>query len=37
MVGVGAAAATVGSTFLYLAPRPGTTSLGATAGVTGSF
>jgi hypothetical protein len=37
MVGLGAAAATVGSTFLYLAPRPGTTSLGATAGVTGSF
>jgi hypothetical protein len=37
MIGVGAAAATVGSTFLYLAPRPGTTSLGATAGVAGSF
>jgi hypothetical protein len=37
MIGVGAAAATVGGTFLYLAPRPGTTSLGATAGVSGSF
>ncbi len=37
MIGVGAAAATVGSTFLYLAPRAGTTSLSATAGVAGSF
>ena len=37
MIGVGAAAATVGGVFLYLAPRPGTTSLGATAGVSGSF
>jgi len=37
MVGVGAVAATMGGVFLYLAPRPGPTSLGATAGVTGSF
>jgi hypothetical protein len=37
MIGVGAAAATVGGTFLYLAPRPGTTALGATAGVAGAF
>ena len=37
MVGVGAAAATVGGVFLYLAPHPGTTTLGASAGISGSF
>jgi hypothetical protein len=37
MIGLGAAAATVGGVFLYLAPRPGTTTLGATAGLSGSF
>jgi hypothetical protein len=37
MVGVGAVAATMGGVFLYLAPQPGTTSLGASAGVAGSF
>lgn len=37
MIGLGAAAATVGGTFLYLAPRSGTTTLGATAGVAGTF
>ena len=37
MIGVGAASATVGGVFLYLAPRPGTTTLGASAGVAGTF
>ena len=37
MVGVGAAAATVGGVFLYLAPQPGTTTLGASAGFSGTF
>ena len=37
MIGVGAAAATVGGVFLYLAPHPGVTTLGASAGVAGSF
>ena len=37
MIGVGAVAATMGGVFLYLAPQPGTTSLGASAGVAGSF
>jgi len=37
MIAVGAAAATVGGVFLYLAPQPGRTSLGATAGLSGSF
>jgi len=37
MIGIGAAAATVGGVFLYLAPRPGTTTMGASAGVAGSF
>jgi hypothetical protein len=37
MIGVGAAAATVGGVFLYLAPHPGTTTMGATAGVAGRF
>jgi hypothetical protein len=37
MMGLGAAAATVGGVFLYLAPRPGTTTLGANVGLSGSF
>ena len=37
MVGVGTAAATMGGVFLYLAPRPGMTTLGASAGVAGTF
>jgi hypothetical protein len=37
MIGVGAAAATMGGVFLYLAPQPGTTTMGATAGVAGTF
>ena len=37
MIGVGAAAATVGGVFLYLAPQPGTTTIGASAGVAGTF
>lgn len=37
MIGLGAAAATVGGVFLYMAPRPGTTTLGATVGLSGSF
>jgi hypothetical protein len=37
MVGVGAAAATIGGVFLYLAPQPGTTTMGASAGVRGTF
>jgi hypothetical protein len=37
MIGAGAAASTIGVVFLYLAPRPGTTSLGASAGIAGSF
>jgi hypothetical protein len=37
MIGLGAAAATVGGVFLYLAPRPGHTFMGATAGISGSF
>jgi hypothetical protein len=37
MVGVGAAAATIGGVFLYLAPQPGSTTLGASAGVRGTF
>jgi hypothetical protein len=37
MMGVGAVAATMGGVFLYLAPRSGNTSLGATAGIAGSF
>jgi len=37
MVGVGAVAATIGGVFIYLAPRPGTTTVGATTGVSGTF
>jgi PEGA domain len=37
MVGLGAAAATMGGVFLYLAPHPGTTTIGASAGVGGTF
>jgi hypothetical protein len=37
MMGIGAAAATTGGFFLYLAPRSGTAPAAATAGVTGSF
>jgi hypothetical protein len=37
MIGIGAAAATMGGVFLYMAPQPGTTSMGASAGVSGSF
>jgi hypothetical protein len=37
MIGLGAAATTVGGVFFYLAPRPGTTTLGATVGLSGSF
>ena len=37
MIGAGAAASTIGGVFLYLAPRPGTTSLSACAGIAGSF
>jgi hypothetical protein len=37
MIGVGAAAATLGGVFLYMAPQPGTTTLGASAGVAGTF
>jgi len=37
MIGVGAAAATLGGVFLYLAPQPGTTTISATAGVAGRF
>jgi hypothetical protein len=37
MIGLGAAAATAGGAFLYLAPRTGTTTLGATVGLSGSF
>jgi hypothetical protein len=37
MIGLGAAAATVGGVFLYLAPRPGTTTLGANVGLSGAF
>jgi hypothetical protein len=37
MFGAGAAAATVGGFFLYLAPHPGTTTMSASAGVAGSF
>jgi hypothetical protein len=37
MIGIGAAAATVGGTFLYLAPRPASAGAGATAGVAGNF
>ena len=38
MIGLGAAAATIGGVFLYLAPQQGNTSMvGASAGVSGSF
>ena len=37
MIGLGATAATLGGVFLYMAPRPGTTTLGATVGLSGSF
>ncbi|HEX7598292.1 MAG TPA: PEGA domain-containing protein [Polyangia bacterium] len=37
MMGLGAAAATMGGVFLYLAPRPGNTIMGASAGLAGSF
>ncbi len=37
MVGVGAVTGTLGGVLLYLAPRPGTTTMGASAGVSGSF
>ncbi len=37
MIGVGAAAATMGGVFLYLAPRAGTASSGVAAGIAGSF
>ncbi len=37
MVGLGAAAGTIGGVFLYLAPRPGTTTMSASAGFAGSF
>jgi hypothetical protein len=37
MIGVGAVAATVGGTFLYLAPRPTQVGVGATAGLAGTF
>lgn len=37
MIGAGAAAATVGGFFLYLAPPAGHTLIGATAGLSGSF
>jgi hypothetical protein len=37
MIGVGMAAATVGGTFLYLAPRPTPVGVGATVGLAGNF
>jgi hypothetical protein len=37
MIGVGMAAATVGGTFLYLAPAPPSSGMGATATVAGRF
>jgi hypothetical protein len=37
LIGAGAAAATVGSFFLYLAPPAGHTFVGASAGLSGSF
>jgi hypothetical protein len=37
MIGIGAAAATLGGVFLYMAPHPGTTTMGASAGVAGTF
>ncbi len=37
MIGVGAAAATLGGVFLYLAPQPGQTFMGVSAGISGSF